>query len=151
MKLFELNYSGNGSEKTVILDTNVIYSGLHKPTGVCGRILVAGIDRLIELHSIDFAKEELTTNLQRKMGFSRKEILLIIEALPITWIPRDIYQPNLQRAISIVKTEQDAPFVAASIATGFPLISGDRHMRTVAVKRAIRAYEPREFLDTIST
>jgi predicted nucleic acid-binding protein len=129
----------------------VIYSGLHKPTGVCERILVAGIDRLIELYSIDFAKEELTTNLQRKMGFSRKEIQRIIEALPITWITRDIYQPRLQRAIKIVKTEQDSPFVAASIATGFPLISGDRHMLTVEVKRGIRAYEPREFLDAISS
>lgn len=85
--------------------------------------------------------------MDRKMHLPKTSIDLVIEGLPLEWISRDIYSPYLERAREIVRHKEDSPFVAASIATGFPLISGDKHMRTAKVRRAIKVYEPREFLD----
>ena len=148
MKLSELSYSESGLKaKKAILDTNVIYSALYKPQGVCGRILLNSAKSLSQLFSIDFAKEELRINMERKMRLPEKSIELILEALPLEWISRDTYSPYLRRATEIVKYQADSPFVAASIATNFPFITGDKHLRTAKVRRAITVYEPREFVD----
>lgn len=145
-----MSYSGNGSaNKKAILDTNVIYSALHKPEGVCGRIIINGTGPLVKLYSIDFAQEELRINLERKMSPSKEEIEMIISALPIEWIPREIYSGHLKRATDIVKLQQDAPFLAASMATRFPLVTGDKHLRTPKARRVIRVYSPREFADML--
>jgi predicted nucleic acid-binding protein len=101
------------------------------------------------LYSIDFAKEELHANLERKMSLDKGEIELIISALPIEWIPVEAYSRYLERATHIVRTQQDCPFVAASMATGFPLVTGDRHLLTPKVRQGIRVYKPREFADTL--
>lgn len=145
-----MNYSGNGSaQKKIILDTNVIYSALYKPEGVCGRIILSGTNPLVKLYSVDFAKEELRTNLERKMGLSEEKIDIIISALPLDWIPRGVYSRLLKRAIRIVGNQQDSPFVAASLATGIPLVTGDRHLQTPRVRRAITVYKPGEFTKTL--
>jgi predicted nucleic acid-binding protein len=146
-----LNYSGNGSaKKKAILDTNVIYSALYKPEGVCGRIILGGTSPLVKLYSIDFALEELCTNLDLKMRLSKEPIDLIISSLSLEWIPREIYSRLLGRAMGIVRDQQDSPFVAASMATGFPLVTGDRHLLTPRVHRAIRVYKPSEFAKTLA-
>lgn len=146
-----MSYSGNGTaKKKAILDTNVIYSALYKPEGVCGRIILSGTSLLVKLYSIDFAKEELRINLELKMGLSKEQIDLIISALPLEWIPREVYSRLLGRAMGIVRNQQDSPFVAASMATGFPLVTGDRHLQTPKVHQAIRVYRPGEFAQTLA-
>lgn len=103
MKLFELNSSGDGSQrKKAILDINVIYSALHKFLGVCGRIVMLGAEASVDLYSIDLAREELRVNLERKMSLNRDEIELIIYGLQIQWIPSEAYVHQLKIAIRIV-------------------------------------------------
>jgi predicted nucleic acid-binding protein len=146
-----LNYLESGSKaRKAILDTNIIYSALYKPEGVCGKILLNAMNAENRLLSIDFAKEELSRNMESKLRLPKKNIDLVIEALPLEWIHRDIYAPYIQRAGEIVRYRSDSPFVAASIATGFPLITGDKHLRTAKVRRVVRVYRPGEFLNASS-
>lgn len=143
-----MNSSDNGSErKRGLLDTNVIYSALHNPAGVCGKIILLGTGPLVELYSIDLAREELRTNLERKMGLHHDDIEFIVSSLPLDWIPREVYAGYVRRAAGAVGVPQDAPFVAASLATGIPLVSGDAHLHTRKIRRLIRTHRPREFTD----
>ena len=125
----------------------MLYSTLHKPSGVCGRIVVRGAEASVDLYSIDLARDELRANLARKMNMKRNEIELIIESLPIQWIPREAYLDQLQKAIRIVGKQPDAAFLAASLATGIPLITGDKDLQSQRVQRLTRTYRPREFAD----
>jgi len=145
-----LNSSDNGSKtKRAILDTNVIYSALHNPAGVCGRIVLLGTTPSVELYSIDLAREELRINLERNMGLGRGEVEFVISSLPVSWIPREVYSHHLKRAVKIVEIPQDAAFVAASFATGIPLVTGDKHLQTQRVRRLVKTYTPREFAELL--
>jgi predicted nucleic acid-binding protein len=127
----------------------VIYSALHKPSGVCGRIVTLSAEALIELYSIDLAREELRANLERKMHTNKDEIELIIQGLPVQWIPREAYAHHLKTAIPIVGNQPDAAFLAASIATGIPLVTGDRDLQSQHVRRLAQTFAPRDFANII--
>lgn len=145
-----MSSSDDGSKtKRAILDTNVIYSALHNPAGVCGRIVLLGTTPSVELYSIDLAREELRINLERNMDLSRGEVEFVISSLPVSWIPREVYSHNLKRAVKIVGIPQDAAFVAASFATGIPLVTGDKHLRTLRVRRLVKTYAPRDFAELL--
>lgn len=103
----------------------------------------------VELHSIDLAREELRTNLERKMGLSRDDVEFIISSLPLRWIPHEVYSGHMERAVRAVGILQDAAFAAASLATGIPLVTGDEHLHTRKVRRPIKTYRPREFADVL--
>lgn len=123
----------------------MIYSALHNPSGVCGKIVTLGAAASVDLYSIDLAREELHVNLERKMNLNVDEVELIILSLPIQWIPRDAYSHELKKAIKIVGNQPDAGFLAASLATGIPLVTGDKGLQTQNVQRFTRAYRPRDF------
>jgi predicted nucleic acid-binding protein len=123
----------------------VIYSALHNPSGVCGTIVTRGAEASLELYSIDLAREELRANLRRKMNMNIDEIDSIIQSLPIQWIPREVYSHLLRKTIRTVGNQPDAAFLAASLATGFPLITGDKDLQSQRVQRLIKTYKPRDF------
>ncbi len=130
--------------KKAILDTNVVYSALHKPSGMCGRIVILGAEGSVDLYSIDLAREELRANLNRKMNMSAEEIEQLIQSLPIQWIPREAYLHQLKKAIRTVGNQPDAAFLAASLATGIPLATGDKDLQSNRVRRLAQTYRPRE-------
>ena len=123
----------------------MIYSALHNPSGVCGKIVTLGATGSFDLYSIDLAREELHVNLERKMNMNVHEVELIILSLPIQWIPRDAYSHELRKAIQIVGNQPDAAFLAASLATGIPLVTGDKGLQTQNVQRFARTYRPHDF------
>jgi predicted nucleic acid-binding protein len=123
----------------------VIYSALHNPSGVCGTIVTRGAEGSLELYSLDLAREELRANLQRKMNMNSNEIDSITQSLPIQWIPREIYSHQVKKAIQIVGNQPDAAFLAASLETGIPLITGDKDLQSQRVQRLVKTYKPRDF------
>lgn len=146
-----MSFSDAGSRrKRGLLDTNVLYSALHKPAGICGRIMSQGAERTVQLYSIDLAKEELSINLERKMRLSETDIQFIIASLPLEWIPKGVYVDHLGRAVKIVGVSADAAFLAASLATRIPLVTGDARLQTQKIRRIAGAHKPREFLRLIS-
>ena len=132
-----------------IVDANVLYSALYKPQGVCGTILRAAIDGLCELFSPDSVREELRRNLVENLSMTEQETLRLISALPVEWVPREAYEESINRAVLLLTHEEDAPVLAASLATHLPVLSGDRHLHSERVIKNVKVLTPRQFLETL--
>ncbi len=133
----------------VIVDANVLYSALYKPQGVCGMILQAAIDGLCELLATDSVKEEVQTNLVENLSMVEEEALRLVSALPVGWVPRDVYDQRIDEAVSLLTHEEDAPVLAASLATHLPVLSGDRHLRSEKVTQRVKVLTPGQFLKVL--
>ena len=114
-------------------------------------MVLLGTGPLAELYSIDLAREELRINLERNLSLVRDDAEFIISGLPIRWMPKEAYSRDLNRAMKAVKIPQDAAFLAASLATGMALVTGDRHLQTEKVRRLIKIYKPRDFPELLAS
>ncbi len=131
-------------KERVIVDANVLYPALYKPQGVCGMIVQAAIDGLCELLSPDSVREEVRTNLVENLSMVEEEALRLVSALPVEWIPRDVYDQRIDEAVSLLTHEEDAPVLAASLATHLPVLSGD--LRSERVTQRVKVLTPGQFL-----
>jgi predicted nucleic acid-binding protein len=136
-------------KRGLIVDANVLYSALHKPQGVCGTILQAAIDGFCELFSPDSVREEVRRNLVENLSMSEQETLRLISALPVEWVPREAYEDRINQAVSLLTHEEDAPVLAASLATRLQILSGDRHFHSEKVIRVAKVFTPRQFLESL--
>ncbi len=136
-------------KQRVIVDANILYSALHKPQGVCGTILQAAIDGSCELFSPDSVREEVRRNLVENLSMTEQETLRLISALPVDWIPREVYEERIDRAVSLLTHEEDAPVLATSLATHLPILSGDRHLHSEKVIKNVKVLTPRQFLEEL--
>jgi predicted nucleic acid-binding protein len=136
-------------KQRIIVDANVLYSALYKPQGVCGTILLAAIDGFCELFSPDSVREEIRRNLVENLSMTEQETLRLISALPLAWVPREAYEENINRAVSLLTHEEDAPVLATSLATHLPVLSGDRHLHSERVIKNVKVLTPRQFLKAL--
>ncbi len=136
-------------KERVIVDANVLYSALYKPQGVCGMILQAAVDGLCELLSTDSVKEEVRTNLVENLSMVEDEALRLVSALPVDWVPRDVYDQRIDEAVSLLTHEEDAPVLATSLATHLPVLSGDRHLRSEKVTQKVKVLTLGQFLKVL--
>jgi predicted nucleic acid-binding protein len=136
-------------KQRVIVDANVLYSALYKPQGVCGTILQAAIDGFCELFSPDSVREEVQRNLVENLSMTEQETLRLVSALPVEWLPREAYEERVNRAVSLLTHEEDAPVLAASLATHLPILSGDRHLHSERVTGNAKVLTPRQFLEAL--
>ena len=136
-------------KQRIIVDANVLYSALYKPQGVCGAILQAAIDGFCELFSPDSVREEVGRNLAENLSMTEQETLWLVSALPVEWIPREAYEEKINRAVSLLTHEEDAPVLAASLTTHLSVLSGDRHLHSKRVIENVKVLTPRQFLDAL--
>ncbi len=136
-------------KQRIIVDANVLYSALYKPQGVCGTILQAAIDGFCELFSPDSVREEVRRNLIENLSMTVQETLRLVSALPVEWVPREAYEESINRAVSLLTHEEDAPVLAASLATHLPVLSGDRHLHSERVIKNVKVLTPRQFLEAL--
>jgi len=129
----------------VVLDTNVIISGVLTTHGVCGQILDLMIEGLFEICLDDRILDEYNTVLLREefkldsddveelIGFIRSS------ALPVTAVPRIRELPD----------PDDLPFLEIAEAAGAILVTGNiRHYPSDSCD-SIKVLTPREFLSLI--
>ncbi len=133
----------------VIVDANVLYSALYKPQGVCGRIVQAAIDGFCELLSTDSVKEEVRSNLVENLSMAEGEALRLVSAVPVVWVPREVYDQRIDEAVSLLTHEEDAPVLAASLAMHLPILSGDRHLHSERIMKSVKVLTPRQFLKAL--
>ncbi len=137
-------------KQRVIVDANILYSALYKTQGVCGTILQAAIAGSCQLFSPDSVREEVRRNLVENLSMTEHETLRLITSLPVEWIPREAYQGRMHRAVSLLTHAEDAPVLAASLATHLPIISGDRHLHSEKVIQNVTVLTPRQFLAALA-
>lgn len=127
----------------VVIDTNVIISGLYDPASMPGRILDAGIAGKLMLCAPESVRVELKRVLARVLGFTPPETWEALQSLKIEWIPASIYAPGLEAAKAMVRDEDDAPVLACGLILGCDIVSGDKDLQVVQSSK-IRIWTPAE-------
>ena len=131
-----------------ILDTNIIFSALYNLNSNAGDLLVLAAYNKINLYAPEFTKEELIRILKEKLQYSTKEISDSIAALPVTWIEKDLYSMNLERAKEFIDHNTDLPVVACSLTLNFEIVSGDKDFHPLK-KEGIKVWKLKGLLDEI--
>lgn len=127
----------------VVIDTNVIVSGIYDPQSVPGRVLDAGNTGAIHLCAPQSVREELKRVLARVLGFSPLQVDSTLKGLKVEWIPEAVYHDMLPEARELLRDADDAPVLACALAVGCDIVSGDNDLHAARTRR-IRIWRPSE-------
>ena len=121
----------------VVLDTNVLVSGLAYPGGPPGQLVSAWRDGTLRIASSDFALRELTRvlpSMSVRTGMSPVEVLDFLDALraTATWVEPGA-DSLAQAQASGLRDPNDVPILAMLIAAGADcLVTGDKDLLALA-------------------
>src|SRR5574337_137723 len=121
----------------VVLDTNVLVSGLAYPNGPPGRLVSAWRSGAFSMASSDFALRELTHILQMmsaRTGISTHEVQDFLDAFraSASWVEPDA-DSLAQAQASGLRDPGDLPILAMLIAADADcLVSGDKELLALA-------------------
>lgn len=119
----------------IVVDTNIIFSGLLSPKGTFSDILLNSTN-IFDFYAPSYLLEELEKH-QKKLltlsGFSVKELTFLKNSVykKMDFIDLEsIRQFTWEKAIELTKNvdEFDAPFVALSLELDSPLWTGDKKL-----------------------
>jgi uncharacterized protein len=132
----------------VVLDTNVLVSGLAYPAGPPGRLVAAWRSGSISAACSDFMLQELMRVLPRMSahtGMSPLEVRDFLDAFRATALWQDLSAEVLaEAAASGLRDPNDVPVLATLMAAGADaLVTGDKDLLTLADRFAILS--PAEF------
>jgi len=127
----------------IVIDTNVIVSGLYDSSSVPGRVLDAAVRGSLHLCAPESVREELMRVLTRVLGFTPAQRSAAFEALPVEWIPEAIYRDFLSEAAALLRDASDAPIMACALAIGCDVVSGDGDLHA-AKSPKVRVWRPAE-------
>jgi uncharacterized protein len=130
----------------VVLDTNVLLSGLMAPKGTPGRILAAwfeaGFDVVMSLEQLaEIGRALRYPKIRRKLKWDEQRIEQFIRQLYIRAEVVDLRSTPVE----VPRDPQDSPILAALIASGADaLVSGDRDLLELRGEYPIQT--PAEFV-----
>jgi predicted nucleic acid-binding protein len=125
----------------IVVDTNIIFSGLLNPDGKISDLLLNSSE-IFEFYAPSFLLDELESNNDKllkisklsedELGFLKRILLKKIELIDI----ENIHPENWIKSIEISKeiNEYDAPFIALSLELNSPLWTGDKKL-TAGLKK----------------
>ena len=119
----------------IVVDTNIIFSGLLSPNGTISDLLLNSSDTF-DFYAPTFLVEELDNHkskLLRLTGYSGKELDFLQRILfkKIDLIDLEsIQQKTWDKAVELTKNvdENDAPFIALALELDAPLWTGDKKL-----------------------
>lgn len=127
----------------VVIDTNVIVSGLYDPDSPPGRVLEAAAEGKIVLCAPESVREELERVLKAVLDYSEAEVGITLRALSIDWIERAVYEEDLARARTLIRDPDDAHVLACAFALACDIVSGDKDLHA-ARQRRVKVWKPAE-------
>jgi predicted nucleic acid-binding protein len=125
----------------IVIDTNVIVSGLYDPDSPPGRVLQAGALGRLQLCAPEFVRGELERVLVDVLEFPSAEVGMVMARLPIEWLEEAIYRDSLAEARRVLRDPSDAPVLACGFALGVDVVSGDKDLHAANQKR-IKVWKP---------
>lgn len=129
----------------VVIDTNVVFSGLYNLYGPPGRVLRAAALGRIILCAPETVRGELDRVLTRVLDYTPAERERLIERLHIEWIEEGVYAGRMSDARRLLRDPDDAPVLALAMAIGCDIVSGDDDLHAVNLE-GIRVWRPRELV-----
>ena len=136
-----------------VLDANVVISGLIRPQGPPGRILLRLLrDRAFELVASSLTLDELRRSLRypkirKYLPITTEEVDLWVEALAAVAV---IVEGKVSRRIIASDPADDAYLAAAAEGLADYVVSGDRHLLDLVEYSGIRIVSPRMFLSLLA-
>ena len=135
-----------------VLDANVIVSGLIRPQGPPGQILV----RLLRDHAFEIvASPAMLDELRRSLRYPklRKYLRLEKEGIDV-WVEAlaalaVIVEGRVTERIVIADPADDIYLAAAVDGLADYIVSGDRHLLDIAMYAGIPIVSPRKFLERL--
>ena len=132
----------------VVVDTNIIFSALYNYKSDAGQLMLAGIEKKIDLFAPEHVQDELKRILIDKLDYSMRETNETIKSLPIKWVDKEIYKDAERYAERCLKDEKDIPILACALALDADIVSGDKHL--LSVKEGIaKAWRLKELIRKI--
>lgn len=128
----------------VVVDTNIVFSGILNPEGTISDLLLNSSDNLdfFAPTAIILELEKHHKKLLRISGYSKNDINFLKRILlkKIEIIDLESIAPSTwEKAIELVKgvDEFDAPFIALSLELDSPLWTGDKNLTKGMAKKGI--------------
>ncbi|NCQ11215.1 MAG: hypothetical protein COW67_00570 [Flavobacteriales bacterium CG18_big_fil_WC_8_21_14_2_50_32_9] len=119
----------------IVVDTNIVFSGLLNPTGKISDILLNSVG-VFEFYAPAFILEELINHHQKllkisnlkndELNFLKRILLKKIELIDLDTISGETWDKSIELVQNI--DEFDAPFIALSIELSAPLWTGDKKL-----------------------
>ncbi|MBP2831982.1 PIN domain-containing protein [Aquimarina sp. U1-2] len=128
----------------IVVDTNIIFSGLLSTNGKISDLLLNSFDK-IDFYSPSFILDELNNHREKLLklsGLSEKELdflqLTIFKKVDLIDL-ESIRASTLEKAYELIKDidEFDTPFIALAIELESPLWTGDKKLRNGLSKKGI--------------
>ena len=128
----------------IVVDTNIVFSGLLNPNGKIGDLLLNSSDAF-EFYAPNFILKELNNHHQKlikisklssdEIDFLKRMLLKKIELIDLDNIPAETWE----RSINLVNDidEFDSPFIALSLELKAPLWTGDKKLMTGLIKKDV--------------
>lgn len=129
-------FCGYGDPMNLVVDTNILFSALYDPNSSAGKLILRALEGKIDLFAPDSVKEELERNLKEKLEYAGAEVRETVLVLPIKWIEKDAYAAAIEIARRYVTHKPDVPILATALATGYDVVSGDKHLLSIEQKVA---------------
>ena len=127
----------------VVLDTNVLISGLIWPRGIPAQVVALARQGRVRSVISPVLLEEFREVLERKIGFQRDFIEAVVETVVEH---SEIVSPR--RALHVVRSDPDDDRVLECAVEGKAdaVVTGDRHLLGLRAFRSISILSPRDFL-----
>lgn len=129
----------------IVIDTNVMVSGLYDSESPPGRVLDAGLSNDLELCAPEPVRGELRRVLREVLDYSESEVDWTLEALPVEWIEEEVYRNFLDEARRVLRDRTDAPILACAFALDCEVVSGDKDLHAARQRRA-RVWKPADLV-----
>ena len=85
---------------------------------------------------LNMSKTNSNATSWRSSRARKKEAREVIAALPVKWIEKGVYTTAIGTARRYITHEADLPILACSLATGYNVASGDKHLLSIKPKIA---------------
>ena len=137
----------------VVLDTNVIVSGILNDSGSPGRVLQAALEgsQLLLITSAAILREVAAVlqrpQIARRHGWNSRETTLFLARLSGV----SVLTPGRIRLNVVAEDPSDDMFLAAALeGDAAYVVSGDRHLLRLGDYRGVAILSPAQFLDQVS-
>lgn len=131
--------------KGLVLDTNVLVSGILSPHGPPGRILALVLSgELAATYDARILSEYLEVLSRPEFGFSGSHVEAVLTSIqedgtPVTGRPLPVGLPD----------PSDEPFLEVAIAAAVGLVTGNLRHFPSRLRAGVRVVSPREFLEML--
>ncbi len=134
---------------SIVVDANIVFSALYNKEGLERTILNTIIETdSIQLFAPDIFNEEISRNLELKLGYSKDEIERYLSEFNVIEVPSEKYILRFPDSKRLSVRENDIPYIATALLLNAPIWSGnEKHFKRLELSTEIIWFNSRRLLN----